>query len=409
MLTQQLLQDFERYEEPSLRHRFFKFRDLFTLIEFHNNPQSPFKITKMGSSAQDRSIYSFTCGKGPIKVLLWSQMHGDEPTATMTLFDIFNFLSDRNDSYQPIRELIFSKLTLVFIPMLNPDGAEVFQRRNALDIDLNRDYQSLSSPESKILHDFAHQFKPHFAFNLHDQSRYYAVGNTAEPVAMAFLAPAANEERTYTPTRKNAMAVIACIVESLKPIIGAQTAKYADDFAPRCFGDSFQKSGYSTILVESGYVPHDEEKQTVRRYTFASILKGLEAIASESYKTANIETYESIPLNKKERFYDLILSDVLVTYSGKKYVMDIAINIKDKLENTNLHRPVRYFMVADVGDLRCFHAFKHVNGRFMEIVNIEPIAIDQKADFKLLSGKDIVLEFARGFLKSEAIFTTVKV
>ena len=29
---------------------------------------------------------------GEVHVLLWSQMHGDESTATMALFDIFNFI-----------------------------------------------------------------------------------------------------------------------------------------------------------------------------------------------------------------------------------------------------------------------------------------------------------------------------
>jgi hypothetical protein len=33
-----------------------------------------------------------THGHGPTTVLLWSQMHGDESTATMALADIFAFL-----------------------------------------------------------------------------------------------------------------------------------------------------------------------------------------------------------------------------------------------------------------------------------------------------------------------------
>lgn len=71
--------------------------------------------------------------------MLWSQMHGNESTATMALFDLFNFLEGKGDQYDTFRQLLNSQLRLKFIPMLNPDGADVFKRRNALDIDLNRD------------------------------------------------------------------------------------------------------------------------------------------------------------------------------------------------------------------------------------------------------------------------------
>ena len=76
--------------------------------------------------------------------MLWSQMHGDESTATMALADIFRFLVEApGDS---LRERLRNRLTIVFIPMLNPDGAEVFQRENAVGIDVNRDARRLSTP-----------------------------------------------------------------------------------------------------------------------------------------------------------------------------------------------------------------------------------------------------------------------
>ena len=57
-------------------------------------------------------------GQGDIDVLLWSQMHGDESTATAAIFDIFNYL--KTD------QTLLKNLKVHFIPMLNPDGAEVF-------------------------------------------------------------------------------------------------------------------------------------------------------------------------------------------------------------------------------------------------------------------------------------------
>jgi murein tripeptide amidase MpaA len=82
-------------------------------------------------------------------VLLWSQMHGDESTATSALFDLFEYIrAHRQDA--AVRGIL-SSLTLHVIPMLNPDGAERFQRRNVQSIDINRDALRLQTPEGRML------------------------------------------------------------------------------------------------------------------------------------------------------------------------------------------------------------------------------------------------------------------
>ena len=43
------------------------------------------KVDEVGKSAQGREIFQIQWGKGPMRVFLWSQMHGDEPTATSAL------------------------------------------------------------------------------------------------------------------------------------------------------------------------------------------------------------------------------------------------------------------------------------------------------------------------------------
>ena len=80
---------------------------------------------------------------------LWSQMHGNEPTATQAIFDILNFLN--SPDFKVEKQEILSNLTLHFLPMLNPDGAELYQRRNTLGIDINRDALRLQSPEGRTL------------------------------------------------------------------------------------------------------------------------------------------------------------------------------------------------------------------------------------------------------------------
>ena len=50
-----------------------------------------FRLEPIGASVEGRSINHLWFGSGRLHVLLWSQMHGDEPTATAALFDIFEY------------------------------------------------------------------------------------------------------------------------------------------------------------------------------------------------------------------------------------------------------------------------------------------------------------------------------
>ena len=176
------------YKEPVITERRFKHQDIVPLLEeLRKNPL--FQVQVVGESVEERDIYLVKVGTGKTKVMLWSQMHGDESTATMALFDLFNFLQ-KSDELDSVKKEILRNTTLYIVPMLNPDGAEVFKRRNAYDIDLNRDALRLQSPEARLLKHLRDSLNPEFGFNLHDQSRLYTVGTTSKPATISFLAPA---------------------------------------------------------------------------------------------------------------------------------------------------------------------------------------------------------------------------
>ena len=59
-------------------------------------------------------------------------MHGDEPTATCALADILSYLVATRA--EPATQQLLSRLTLLVLPMLNPDGAIRNDRRNAQGI-----------------------------------------------------------------------------------------------------------------------------------------------------------------------------------------------------------------------------------------------------------------------------------
>ena len=99
------------------------------------------KVAEVGRSVAGREIYQLEFGEGPERIFLWSQMHGDEPTATSALIDLFHYWqSNRHD---PVVAEMARRMTIRAVPMLNPDGAELFQRRNLQSIDINRDARRL--------------------------------------------------------------------------------------------------------------------------------------------------------------------------------------------------------------------------------------------------------------------------
>src|SRR4029453_17533994 len=168
-----------------------------------------FILERVGVSAEGRSINMLTTGTGPFRVLLWSQMHGDEPTATAALFDVFDYLQRHRGD--PVVQRILSSLTLYIVPMLNPDGAERFQRRNAQGIDINRDALSLQTPEGQLLKSLRDRFNPRVGFNLHNQGWNTSIGDPPKPASISLLSVAYDEPRSENPGRRLTKKVAAVI------------------------------------------------------------------------------------------------------------------------------------------------------------------------------------------------------
>ncbi len=122
---------------------------------------------EIGRSIEGRSINLVTLGAGPRNVMLWSQMHGDESTATLALLDILHFFT--REHRLPWVAQTLRSLSIHCIPMVNPDGAERRKRHNAVGIDINRDARAMVSPEAQVLRDIHLKIAPEFGFNLHDQ------------------------------------------------------------------------------------------------------------------------------------------------------------------------------------------------------------------------------------------------
>ncbi|MDT7830701.1 M14 family metallopeptidase [Pricia sp. S334] len=352
-ITESLYGTYDKYREASLDKRRIKHRQLQPLIaEYRQSPK--FKVQTVGESIEGRKLSLISIGSGKTEVFLWSQMHGDEPTATQAIFDILNFLD--SDDFNDEKRAILESCTLHFLPMLNPDGAEVFQRRNRLGVDINRDALQLQSPESRVLKRIRDSLDADFGFNLHDQSTYYNAERTQKPATISYLAPAYNYEKEVNEVRGNAMKVIVFMNGIIQKYAPGQVGRYNDDFEPRAFGDNIQKWGTSAILIESGGYPNDVEKQEIRKLNYVSILSAIYTIAKGNYKDIPLEEYEKIPENDRKLF-DLKIENATYPLLGHDYVIDIGMNRLevDEEDHNNFWYSSR---ILDQGDLSTYYGYE---------------------------------------------------
>lgn len=328
------------------------------------------RTTEIGRSIQGRPLRAITFGSGPVTVLLWSQMHGDESTASMSLADIVTWMSDgaRPD---PLRDRLGAALTVVMVPMLNPDGAELFQRENAVGIDVNRDARRLVTPEARALKAVRDSLRPAFGFNLHDQNARTLAGPRGQQVAIALLAPAADRERSWGPVRTRARHLAATIAEVLEPQLGGRMAKYDDGFEPRAFGDLMQQWGTSTVLIESGAMAGDPEKQRLRAMNVVAILSALDAIATRRYETTGFAAYDTLPTNARAALDVVVRGGSIVLPGGAPIRADIAMNYDEPVAR-------RGARLRDVGDLTTTVAMDTIDATGL-FLHVAPSAMTDRA------------------------------
>ena len=322
---QDLQQLFSLYKEQNLSNRYIHNEHILPLLDRLKNK---LEIQEIGKSVLKKSIFSIKLGKGSKQILMWSQMHGNESTTTKAVFDLINTLL--NDSISK-SEAILNACTICIIPILNPDGAEAYTRINANDVDLNRDAQNLTQPESLVLQEVFKQFKPDYCFNLHGQRTIFSAGNANKSATVSFLAPAQDVDCTITHTRKIAMDIIAEMNRVLQIQIPGQVGVYDDSFNINCVGDTFQSLNVPTILYEAGHYANDYPREKTREYIYQSLLTALFYIAENNVTGNRYLEYQTIPENKK-LFFDIILRDATLNDE----VVDVAIQFEEVLKNNKI-------------------------------------------------------------------------
>lgn len=339
--TRTLLELHARHRVTAISVRHFGYSQLWRGLE-------PFldgavRRETVGRSGEGRELSMLRYGTGPTRVLMWSQMHGDESTATMALADLVRFLHESGDD--PRARRWAERITLLMIPMLNPDGAERFQRQDAYGVDVNRDGRALATPEAQTLKRVRDTYRPEFGFNLHDQNPRTRVGSTERLAAISLLAPAVDRNATETEGFLAAKHVAAIIARGIDPLVHGYVTRYDDTFNARAFGDLMQQWGTSTVLIESGGWRGDPEKQYLRAVNFVALVTALDAIANDNYRDAGIEPYEALPSNGRS-VNDLLIRGGTLVIPG---LAPVRADVTANLEDGNGAPPAA--RISEIGDL----------------------------------------------------------
>lgn len=327
----------KEYKANSLFGRYITLKDIEPLL-------SKFQTEIIGTSVLGKPIYKYEIGTGKIRIFMWSQMHGNESTTTKALFDFFNVIH----SQEAIGVKLLQEFNFCFLPMVNPDGAELYTRENANKVDLNRDSVDLSQPESQLLRKTFENFKPDFCYNLHDQRTIFGAGNDGNVATVSFLAPAFNESREINEVRAKAMNVIVAINDELQNHIPNQVGRFDDGFNINCIGDMFTSLNVPTILFEAGHYQEDYYREYTRKMIFIALISGLKHIYENDVVDNKIAKYLSISQNNIV-FYDFLYKNIKINYDGKEIITNFAAQYKEELIDGTIQLNA---YVAEIGELK---------------------------------------------------------
>jgi len=120
--------------------------------------------------------------KSPLRVMITARIHGNEQSGMIALCKLLDRFKRENLNLKKP----FSDFEFLIIPCLNPEGTIAaiktqkncsgfvgkVGRRNAQDLDLNRDYEKLESKETQFAVSCYNLFKPHIVLDLHEFSTF---------------------------------------------------------------------------------------------------------------------------------------------------------------------------------------------------------------------------------------------
>jgi hypothetical protein len=305
------------------------------------------KVEEVGRSYGNREIYQIEWGKGATRVFMWSQMHGDEPTATPALIDMFAYLQKNGDKKWVKK--FEETFTIRAVPMLNPDGTELYQRRNLQGIDINRDATNLQTPEAQLLKKLRDEWSPQIGFNLHNQQGLTTAGDSTRQAAISFLAVLGNPNGITNPGHERNKRIISAMTLALNQFISGYIGRYDEDYNGQAFGDNFSAWGTPVILIETGAL-YGKDEMFLVKMNFVAFMTALQSIADGTEARLSPVNYDFLPRNTSGRIAHFVFRKATVVNFADVTIAPFASDVAVNMQRRRAEMVAPTF-VRSVGDL----------------------------------------------------------
>ena len=251
------------------------------------------RLTSLGKSAGGHKDLWLVRAADPasdpsktIRLLVLCRQHGDEPASTQALLGLLHRLAGGGD---PALRSSLTRVTLYVIPMVNPDGADVNARSNAVGADLNRDWGVFHQPETQAVARAARLIRPNLVIDAHnwDGGDEYNADCLEVPREMA------------TPQGKAAHVLQQAELRDLAASgYAVHPTAWGADTDPRLAHRWFSQQGVLSALVEThSGDPADSADFQRRQGTYAALIHGLVRRYAASYvsEKPRLEAWEGEP------------------------------------------------------------------------------------------------------------------
>jgi hypothetical protein len=142
---------------------------LGTLRGLQGNPRV--SLERIGQSRQGRPLVLVSvrdpevAAEETVRVMVLARQHGTEASGTTAGLSLIKHFAT---SEGELERALLRQITWLVVPVVNPDGMASGRRANAAGVDLNRDWQAQSQPETRAVRAAVQRHQPHALIDMHE-------------------------------------------------------------------------------------------------------------------------------------------------------------------------------------------------------------------------------------------------